>query len=143
MENQIDIATLRDTACAILKAYKVLGSVRAGLRGKSKRLYYSERANKTFQAVLYGLKPEWEGLVKEFEEKHNAYVFHAQLTHTGFGDLLSLLYLSRDPEELKLNVRDYLSQQVLSYVVNLSDPDLSEFGYIGIGPAMGGIKRTA
>ena len=143
MENQIDTAALRETACAILKAYEVLGNVRMGLRKEPKRLYCSERANEAFQAVLYDLNPEWESLVKEFEEKHNAYVFHAQLTHTGFGDLLSLLYLSKDPEELALNIRDYQSQQVLSYVINLDDPDLSEFGYIGIAPAMGGIKRIA
>ncbi len=143
MKNQIDEKTLRETSCAILKDYDVLGEVRMGLRRKSKNLFYSERMNSVFNATLYEMKPEWEDLIKEFEDKYNAYVFHAQLTHTGFGDLLSLLYLSKDPDELKLNVRDYKSQQVLSYVINLDDPDCSEFGYIGIAPSMGGIARIA
>lgn len=142
MTNQIDNKTLRETACAILKAYEVIGEVRMGLRSKERHLFYSERQNATFQATLCDMRPEWKPIIDEFEEEHNAYVFHAQLTHTGFGDLLSLLYLSKDPDELPLNIRDYKSQQVLSYVINLDDEDCSEFGYIGIAPCMGGIART-
>lgn len=143
MKDQIDENTLRETACAILKAYGVMGNVRMGLRKKSKHLFYSERQSSVFQAVLYEMRPEWEALIKKFEEENNAYVFHAQLTHMEFGDCLSLLYLSKSPDELPLNIRDYRSQQVLSYVINLDDENCSEFGYIGIAPSMGGIKRTA
>ena len=143
MGNQIDVEKLQDTACAILKAYGVMGNVRTGLRRKERHLFYSERQNSFLSAVLYDMKPEWKPIIEKFEEENNAYVFHAQLTHTEFGDLLSLLYLSRDSEELKLNVRDYYSQQVLAYVINLDDPACSEFGYISLAGSMGGIKRTA
>ena len=143
MKNQIDENTLRETACAILKAYGVMGNVRMGLRKKERKLFYSERQNSLLSAVLYEMDDEYQELIDEFEREHNAYVFHAQLTHTEFGDLLSLLYLPKDPDELSPTISDYKSQQVLSYVINLDDPLCSEFGYIGIAPAMGGIKRTA
>ena len=143
MENQIDNETLRETACALLKAYGVMGNVRMGLRRKERKLFYSERQNSLLSAVLYEMSDEYQELIDEFEREHNAYVFHAQLTHTGFGDLLSLLYLPKDKDEFQRTFKDYLSKQVLAYVINLDDPDCSEFGYIGIAPAMGGIKRTA
>lgn len=112
---------------------------------KNNRVYYSERQNAMFNAVLYWLDNEdkFVELVKEFEKKHNALVYHCQLTHLEFGDCLSLLYVSSQEEEWKYD-RQYLSEGYpMAYVYNLDCEEYSEFGSIGVRPSMGGIVRTA
>ena len=112
---------------------------------KNNRVYYSERQNAMFNAVLYWLDNEdkFVELVKEFEKKHNALVYHCQLTHLEFGDCLSLLYVSAQEEEWEQD-RQYLNEGFpIVYVANLDYEEYSEFGSIGVKPSMGGIARTA
>lgn len=111
---------------------------------KNNRVYYSERLNSMFPATLYWLDnhKEYVDLVNEFEKEHNALVYHAQLTHTNFGDLLSLFYVSKDEEYWSLDRKDIINGQVYSRVLNIQDDFLSDFGTIGIKSAMGGVVRT-
>ena len=114
---------------------------------KTGRLYYSERLNKTFNAVLYWLdnNEEWTKKVQEFEEENEAVVYHAQLTHFEFGDLLSLLFVGSEKDEWEYDRQDLENGQALAMVFNVngSDDMNDEMGYIGIAPSMGGIARTA
>lgn len=114
---------------------------------KTGRLYYSERLNRTFNAVLYWLdnNEEWTKRVQEFEEKNEVVVYHAQLTHFEFGDLLSLLFVGSEKDEWGYDRQDLENGQALAMVLNVdSDDDMyDEMGYIGIAPSMGGLTRTA
>lgn len=109
------------------------------------RVYYSERQSPIFNATLYWLDnhKEYVDLVKEFEKKHHALVYHAQLTHLVYGDNLALFYVSNEEEEWEQDKQDILHGQLFSRVLNLDCEYDSDFGYIGVKPSMGGVVRTA
>lgn len=105
-------------------------------------VYYSERRNELFNAILYWVSNK-ETYVKEiaaFEKKYNALVYHAQLTHTIWGDMLALLYVSSDESHWDYDNRGLEIGSQLVYVIN---GDFREFGTIGIKSSMGGITRVA
>lgn len=109
-------------------------------------IYYSERANSMFPAILYWLdnNKEWMAMARKFEEENGAMVYHAQLTHTKFGDMLSLLFVSKYEEEWKYEREDMdAGGYVQAMVFNLDDDNLSDFGTIQVEPSMGGIVRVA
>lgn len=109
------------------------------------KLYYSERLNQMFNAVLYWVdnNKEWVNLIEEFERKWNFMVYHCQLTHTTFGDILSLLYVTKDEEEWEQDRQDIKDGIVYAKCINLSDETMSDYGYIGIKSSMGGIVRVS
>ena len=127
-----------------MKALKLMPQVIKDFEKKDK-VYYSERQNAFFNAVLYWLDNEkrYVDLVKEFEKKHNALVYHCQLTHLEFGDCLTLLYVSDTEEEWPMDNRLLSEGYPMAYVYNLDDETCSEFGSVGIKPSMGGVARTA
>lgn len=120
----------------------LMGNVRKAFRNGT--LYYSERQNAYFNAVLYFLdnNPDWAAKIRELEQDKGILVYHAQLTHTSMGDMLSLLYVSKHETEWALDRKALAQAETCAYVMNLDDPDCSEFGWIGIKPAMGGVVRT-
>ena len=112
---------------------------------KEDTLYYSEYVNKQCPAVLYWVsnKEEYENAIKQFEEKHNALVYHVILTPTTFGTILTLLYVSEE-QEVWQEDREQLQEGLpLAYCINLEDDSCSEFGGVQISGAMGGIVRLA
>lgn len=108
-------------------------------------IYYSENQGGPFQGILYWLsnEPDYVKLVDEFEKKYNSTVYHAELSHLVFGDCLSLFYVSDTEEEWEMDREDLQDGYAFVYVVNLDDPDCSEFGTIGVRPINGGVVRTA
>ena len=127
-----------------MQALQLMNEVRKDFRDND-RVYYSERQSAFFNAVLYWLdnNNEFVKIVKEFEKKTNALVYHCQLTHFEFGDCLSLLYVSAEEDEWEMENNDLNEGYPLAYVVNLDNESYSEFGSIGVRPSMGGIVRTA
>lgn len=111
---------------------------------KSGVIYYSERQNAFFNATLYWVSnsPTMTESVREFEDKHNALVYHCQLTHTEFGDMVSMLFVSEREEEWPMDRADIGDDMAFAWVENRDCPEFSEFGKIGIRPSMGGIART-
>lgn len=107
-------------------------------------VYYSERLNAIFDGILYYTSNEEdiENTIKDFEKKYNCLVYHAILTHTIFGNLLSLLYVSNNVDEWNTDKQYLKDGETCSYVANLSDKECSEFGYIGIEQKNGGLSRT-
>ena len=81
--------------------------------------------------------------IRKFEEKHNALVYHAILTRTVFGTLLTLLYVTEEKEVWQEDKEQLQEGSPLAYVVNLDDDTCSEFGGIQITGKMGGIVRIA
>lgn len=92
---------------------------------------------------LYWLDNEQKEIVRKFEEKFGFIVYTAIHDYTDFGEMLSLLYVSPYSSEWKQDRQDIEEGYALVYVVNLSMPDCSEFGSIGIRPSIGGLIRVA
>ena len=126
-----------------MRMLNIMGKVRNDFR-TSDKIYYSERQNSMFNAVLYWLdnNPQFVEIVNEFEKKHNAMVYHAQLTHFEFGDCLSLLYVSSNEEDWQYDREDLKQNCAFVRVENLHNKGFSEFGTIVIKPSMGGIARV-
>lgn len=127
-----------------LKMLKVMQNVIDDFE-KNGKVYYSERQNAFFNATLFWVdnEPKYVKIIKDFEKKHNALVYHCQLTHLEYGDNLALLYVSKNEEEWHMDREDITNGYAFSYVRNLDWGPDSDFGSIGIKPSLGGILRTA
>lgn len=75
---------------------------------------------------------DYEQAVKMFEMKNPNYlVYHAIETITVHGKLLSLLYVGENKEDWE-SERLQSDNFIMSYVLNLDNPKLSEFGCVAI-----------
>lgn len=92
--------------------------------------------------ILFWLDDEQQEMVKQFEEKYNAVVYHVIHNYTEFGELYSLLYVSQHENEWDYDKDDIKNNIALCYVVNKDEENFSEFGSIGIRPQYGGVIRT-
>lgn len=134
---------MKKLAIKRLKEMKLLGSV-TSLFSKEDRLYYSERINKQYSAVLNVLdeNEELHKKVKEFEERTGHLVYHCILTQTTLGTILDMLFISKYEEDWEYDYEkmdDFY--RVMSMATNLSDEMLSEMGSILVRPSMGGLER--
>lgn len=110
------------------------------------KVYYSYLTAGGFMGSIDTISYDknYEKAVKDFETKHSDYiVYHAIESITAHGKLLSLLYVSSDKEDWE-SERLESNNNIMSYVFNLDNPDLSEFGYIAIDSFMrsGALVRT-
>lgn len=130
-------------ALARMKMLKIMGNVCNAFR-ISNRVFYSERQNQIFDGILYWLdnEDEYVKIKNDFEKETGALVYHAQLTHTEFGDLLAFLYVSKRKSDWDIDKDMLKNGETIAYVYNLTDPNLSESGLIGVAPRNGGITRT-
>ncbi len=92
--------------------------------------------------ILYWLDEKEQKMVRTFEAEYGAAVYHVIHNYTEFGELYSLLYVSKYREEWEYDRDDLKSGYICSYVVNVSDDTCSEFGSIGIKMQFGGLVRT-
>ena len=92
--------------------------------------------------ILFWLDDEQQEMVKRFEEKYNAVVYHIIHNYTEFDELYSLLYVSQHEEEWDYDKDDIKHNIALCYVVNKDEESFSEFGSIGIKSQFGGVIRT-
>ena len=94
---------------------------------------------------LYEFSAEAELTVKvrEFEEDHNALVYHVIHTFTQFGELYSFLYVSDHKDEWDMDNDDLKDNYALAYVWNKDDEWCSEFGTICVKQKFGGLVRVA
>ena len=106
--------------------------------------YKKPLLNYSYRGILYWIKDNrWKEIISDFESKYNAVVYHAIFTPTGFGDLLTLLYVSSHEEEWSMDNEDLEQGFAYAYVANLTDDDCSEIGSVCIEPRFGGVIRTA
>lgn len=109
------------------------------------RLYYSYRVDLLsdwfgcIDTIEYDQK--YAELVKQFQKKYGALVYHAIETESVFGKLLSLLYVGKR-EENWASERLFGKDCILAYVFNLDDPDCSEFGDIFLFQDNGALLRS-
>ena len=103
------------------------------------KVYYSYLTAGGFMGSIDTISydKDYEKAVKDFETKHQDYlVYHAIESITSHGKLLSLLYVSRNKENWESEKLE-INNSIMSYVFNLDNPKLSEFGYITIDSFMG------
>ena len=96
--------------------------------------------------IEFFLSEEEQKQVFEFENKYKTLVFHVIKSDTEFGTLYSFLYVSKYENEWENDLEFNKSTNeftVMSYVLNISDPECSEFGSIRTLNLFGGIIRTA
>lgn len=103
----------------------------------------SQRIARNVPGMLFWPDDEQQEAIDRFEEENSAIVYHAELTETSFGRLLSMFYVSRYEEEWPLDRRELEEMNPVVYVCNLDDPICSEFGAISFEYAFGGVVRTA
>lgn len=93
--------------------------------------------------ILYWLDEEEVKLVKQIEEEWEILVYHVVETHSNFGKMLNMFYVSKYTEEWEYD-NDLLNEDTQCvYVKNLDVAEYSEFGYIYYDKAFGGLVRTA
>ena len=81
--------------------------------------------------------------IRAFEEKYNALVYFVVRSHTEFGIMDSYLYVGDHEEEWEMDNADIKNGTQLCYVYNETDPDMSEFGSIGlVQTSAAGLKRV-
>ena len=95
------------------------------------------------RGFLYWLDDEQKEYVSDFEEEHNALVYHVIHNYTEVGEMLTFLYVSDDEDEWGYDRDDLKAGYACAYVKNLNEDAFSEFGSVGIKPEFGGLVRTA
>ena len=92
---------------------------------------------------LYRVKRKVEEVVQKFENRTGYLVYHVINNDTSIGHMLTLLYVSTEMDEWAADKQDLQEGCPLAYVENMTYPDCSEFGSVGVRPANGGVVRTA
>ena len=92
--------------------------------------------------ILFWLDENEKKMVKEFEERYSATVYHVIHNYTEFGELYSLLFVSKYKEDWDYDNDDLKNNICLAYVKNMNEDAFSEFGSIGIKSQFGGLIRT-
>lgn len=93
--------------------------------------------------ILYWVTGEIGEVVQKFENQTGYLVYHVIHNNTEIGRMLTLLYVSTEMEEWNADKQDLQEGCPLAYVENLTYPDCSEFGSVGVKPFNGGVVRTA
>lgn len=82
--------------------------------------------------------------IEELKIRYKLYTYMVQLTHTSFGDLYSLFFVSENDEDWEYEKQDLINHLAFVYVYNATDEMCSEFGSIEFKKGnMGGIVRVA
>lgn len=97
------------------------------------------------QGILFDLsqRPNIVKAIQEIEDKYNVLVYHTILTHTEFGTLVSMFYVSDEQDEWEMDWDDMKENYACCFVANLDDDSCSEFGSIGYKKQFGGLVRIA
>lgn len=93
--------------------------------------------------ALYSLEEEQKKMVKDFEERNEAVVYHIIHNFFEFGECYSLFIVGKHKKEWKRDRKDLTEGISFVYVINKDEPSFSEFGTIGFRSSIGGLVRTA
>ena len=91
---------------------------------------------------LYWLDDEQKKVVKEFEDEYDALVYIVIHSRTSFGELYSMMYVSKYEEEWSMDNDDLKEGYAVAYVKNLDDDWCSEIGSIVVQNRFGGLVRV-
>lgn len=81
--------------------------------------------------------------IQEFEKENEVIVYAVTHEYTELGEMYDFLYVSKYAEDEEYNFEPYEKSTIVNaYVWNVTDPDCSEFGSIGVSACAGGIARA-
>lgn len=86
-------------------------------------------------------------MVKDWENETGNLVYHLQKVETNLGTMVTCLFVSKHEEDWEYSVEKFEKDgvqhfNVMTYVFNLSEPEFSEYGSVGLVTSkMGGVKR--
>lgn len=117
---------------------------------EKEEVFVSVYLNDTLNAVLQKPTDKMLQDIREFEKTFGGLVYHCQIMETSVGTLLTYLYVSSHKEEWDTDMsfeKEAFEGQgcyfMYVYVKNLTYPEYSEFGSVGIMPSsMGGVVRV-
>lgn len=97
--------------------------------------------------VLSEVPEEFQQYVDIARKETDYLLYYVMYSETQFGTLLSFLYVTKYRDEWEMDMEDLCNEECMipvAYVYNISAPDLSEFGHIGVKPLPdGGIYRVS
>ena len=133
---------MKEEAIKRLQILKVMDVVPQYLQ-KEDKLYYSERINSAFPAILYWLdnQPDWVDRIRQLESKYNIFIYHVVNYHASYGNILDCLYIGDDEytwEEERMELYDGYTP---IYAINLDIDEYSEFGYGQYCEKHGGVEK--
>jgi len=99
-----------------------------------------QKMGRGIYGILFWLNEEEKRIVREFEERHHALVYHVIKNYTEFGLMYSLLYVGRKPEDWDEDRRDLEEGYALAMVTD--GGMIGEIGTIGFASSGGGLVRT-
>lgn len=105
------------------------------------KLYQSFR-NALAGGTLLELTNFQKEKIHSFEVEHDCLVYHVIHDYTGFGEMLTLLYVSNYSDEWKQDRMNIKEGFPMAYVINLDNDICSEFGLVGVEPHNGRLLRT-
>jgi len=99
---------------------------------------------------LYGNKGQepYDEIIKakeEFEKEYDGMVYLILISHTNFGTVYDMLYVSKNDEEWEMDIDELKQGYAYVNCVNADFPDFSEIGEIGFAydKVCGGIYRIS
>lgn len=135
-------ATREEMKAEALKNMKALGLLKDVIKEfkEEDKLNVSEGIG-----ALYWLNEEEQQMVKEFEERTGDLVYHVIHSMTNFGEMYSMLIISKYKEDWDVMCQEFTGGQfrVFSYVYNKTDPMCPDMGSILVRPSIGGLRRIA
>ena len=93
--------------------------------------------------ALYEVNEKEQQYIDEFEKANNAVVYHMIHNMTEFGELYTMLFVSKYKSEWTSDRYDIEDGYALAYVKNITAPECSEFGSVAIRPSIGGLVRVS
>lgn len=96
----------------------------------------------SFGGLLLNLSTSQKEKIHNFETENNCLVYHVIYDHTSFGEMLTLLYVSKYSEEWEQDRADIKEGFPMAYVINLDNDEFSEFGSVGVKTYNDGLIRT-
>lgn len=92
---------------------------------------------------LVPLEESIQEKIKRFEKEYQGVVFHVIKSESRIGLHYSFLYVCKNTEEWNLDLEDIKDNTPLTWTENITDPDCSEFGQIGVHKINGGLIRCS
>ncbi|WP_315069279.1 hypothetical protein [uncultured Clostridium sp.] len=93
--------------------------------------------------VLFNLIDKEIKMVNEFEDESGNLVYHVIYNKKDFMELYTFFYISKNEEEWDLDMEDLDNNIVVTYVLNVTNKLLSEYGDIKFKKSLGGLIRTS
>ena len=93
--------------------------------------------------ALYECNDDEMKLIKDFEEGHNCLVYHMIHNKFEFGECYTMMIVTSDEDEWKMDREDLSQGYAFVYVKNIDDDNCSEFGSVAIKSNIGGLIRVS